>query len=813
MVSKLLAYFCLTISLFVASFSYLFFEYETTYDNFRTDYSQIYRVELDQNFANNFDESNSDIAIQRSAAPITDPRLADIIKDKYTDDQVTVVRVADQETITIQNNSAKNIVGFSFKAFHVDENIFDFLDIKIIDGDKRAPLTTPSSIALSQSSYETITEIIPLKIGSYIEVGGGRKLKLTAIFEDIPRNSNFGFEALMKFDGRNRQKTFILNNKNSITRNSKRTETTITTNTFVKLKTTSQTDMEAFLEVLPDRYAYLSGESFVLTPLRKLHTHAVSVMNRPNGNITIINALAILSLSIFIISIFNHKLYLIVKMEWELKKISLIKIFGISSSQLMLKILKSISAKTLILLPICIACIVFTLEIIRSKTGNPPFEIHNYTALAITLLIVIFFVQFLSTPLRLYRVYIALPKLILSASQKGMHVGRITIQSVLSLQFFASVFLTCILTLSLIQINQVLKIDRNFNQQDLQTIFVSTSSLEDDSDWVSLMEINEYLDDFEEFKNSAMSDISIPGFLPSPTKISTLTAQKDSIDLYIPMVSVSLNFFDFLEIGTVTGQTFSVKRMSDNFNSDIEDLPIINIVVTKRFVELLGFRNIEDVVNSRITLQNGQVGIIIGVVEDTVFGTYTKKPKPIIYYSDVAVYKTLTLRSTNQSDIITTLQNYKNISDSKNYFTVIAYETLLETLMKPLKERVLIFLFLALAALLVSYFAAYSMFSTLISAQKKNLAIRKVFGHGLHNLFVHIFPGLILPIVIGMALAFSLVGYFVIPSLFYNLHISTGVYIMSIYAPALLLLVTLSAVVFIILWRLISRSSHEYLYD
>lgn len=165
---------CITISLFVS--------YELSYDRQWNNADRIHRVTRDF-FGNN-------LRLAAVAPPVAPLLLEDFeeIEDatRLLNAGGIALRVDDEQYLE--------------DAFVIaDPNVFDFFDLKFIDGDPETALSGPDNLVLTRRAAERYFGN-ENPIGKTVNLMGQADLRITALIEDIPGNSHMRFELLSSIE-------------------------------------------------------------------------------------------------------------------------------------------------------------------------------------------------------------------------------------------------------------------------------------------------------------------------------------------------------------------------------------------------------------------------------------------------------------------------------------------------------------------------------------------------------------------------------------------------------------------------------------
>lgn len=160
---------------------------ELSYDRFQDKADRIYRINSDLNFG------GSDMKL----AVTSDPLGATLKKDYPEVEQFTRIYNSSGAKQVKKGNDFIN----ETKVAHVDSTFFEIFTFPVIEGNIASALNEPNTVVLTELSavkYFGRTNIV----GETIEVDDGTNnlYKVTAVIENMPKNSHFHFDFLFSMD-------------------------------------------------------------------------------------------------------------------------------------------------------------------------------------------------------------------------------------------------------------------------------------------------------------------------------------------------------------------------------------------------------------------------------------------------------------------------------------------------------------------------------------------------------------------------------------------------------------------------------------
>lgn len=162
----------------------LFVKYESSYDTFNKDYERIFRVEQKVRTANEISTWS-----QMPAATST------VLEEKYPEVEEAI---SFQETWGEYLSSTKERTFYEENGYYANPDIFDLFNIKFVSGKKKTALDAPMKIALSESlAKKLFPDSDP--VGQDVLADSKRTYIVSAVFKDLPYNSNTRFSYLIPY--------------------------------------------------------------------------------------------------------------------------------------------------------------------------------------------------------------------------------------------------------------------------------------------------------------------------------------------------------------------------------------------------------------------------------------------------------------------------------------------------------------------------------------------------------------------------------------------------------------------------------------
>jgi type III secretory pathway component EscS len=252
-------------------------------------------------------------------------------------------------------------------------------------------------------------------------------------------------------------------------------------------------------------------------------------------------------------------------------------------------------------------------------------------------------------------------------------------------------------------------------------------------------------------------------------------------------------YIDLMEAGPYYLETNKVRLVNGRFwNNESETDMIASALVNKKFLEIA---NITDPLNEKITLPNGHVVNVIGVIEDyKQEGPWEEVQPTVIHYPLERVFKFLAVRGKSMEDL-------KEIDEYCKYHWEslephIPYLSFFESFEIRGAREINIsykktFLLTAIIALLLSVGGMYSLITMLLQKRTKEIAIRKSIGSNIQSLLIMMSkPYMMVAIIAGII--GSVVGIYAVTAILddmYDYHVKVKI-LWYVLAAIIMFLVT-----------------------
>lgn len=173
---------CLTLSLYLWG--------ELTYDRHHVNHERIYRIAANMKFG---DGRSSDVAVTSGA-------LGPMLVAEYPEYFKSYVRFRDKSRPNPVLLRHEDQSAYWDDVYIADDNVFEVFTHEIVYGDPRTALAEPDSMAISRRvAQRYFGNENP--VGRTLTSDGGKPLKVTLVFEELPENSHLRYDILGAYKG------------------------------------------------------------------------------------------------------------------------------------------------------------------------------------------------------------------------------------------------------------------------------------------------------------------------------------------------------------------------------------------------------------------------------------------------------------------------------------------------------------------------------------------------------------------------------------------------------------------------------------
>ncbi len=619
---------------------------------------------------------------------------------------------------------------------YVEPSIFDMFTLPFIQGNAINAFKELHSIVLTEKTAKKFFGNETNIVGQTIKVDNEQDYIITGILKDIPENSSLKFEWLMPFKIYYDQNPWLENWRNN------------GISTYVELK--PETEVTSVDKLLID-FIHLREPTSLARPFLwsmndwRLYNDFENGLPTGGGRIEYVQLFTLIAWIILIIACINFMNLATARSEKRSREVGVRKVLGarkigliaqFTSEALLLSFLASLLAILIIILvlPFFNLLVEKQLGLVDNLSG------HLGTLLLLTLLCGIIAGSYPSLYLSSFKPVTVLKGL--TSKDGGTKLVR---KGLVIVQFSASI----ILIIGTIIIYQQIQHVKNRPLGMDKSNIITTSVVGDIAK--NYASIKNSLFDTGLIEHVALSDYNM---LYGGNNTSSLTWDSKSPDANILVSTrhVSPDFMKTSGIKVLGGRDFQP-------NDTIESLSQ-NIIITRSFEKLMGD---ESAVGKIIRWKNhpeGGSNVVVGVVNDYVYGNMYGKPDPVLFFPVPPTYtRTMYIRTKEQSETKEALAKIGAILKKANPAYPFDYRFVDEQFNQMFRSEMLVSklsrLF-AILAILISCLGLFGLAAHDAEGRTKEIGIRKVLGASVSVITVLMTKEFVRLVILSCVVAFPL---------------------------------------------------------
>lgn len=611
------------------------------------------------------------------------------------------------------------------RILYADPAFFKIFSFKIIEGNAATALNDPDKIVITQSMAKKYfgdgADGYRNALGKTL-TSGGKDLRVSAVCEDVPQNSQIKFDFATQFSNlgyevKNEQwwtanwiTYFLLHDQKDIAPLQKQ---------ISNYMQTPEVRKEAGLE----------GKDYLtyhLEPLKKVHLYSSLPGFEPNGSITKIYMLALIALLILIIACANYTNLATAQSAGRTGEIGMRKVMGASKKQIFIQFISESLVISSIAAILAFILSIFLVPYFNVITGKQFSTSVLLKPLPILSLVV--FTLLVSSFAGLY------PALVLSGTQvmgvlkKGFTFtggNNILRKALIVAQFGISVFLI-IYTIIILQ----------------QMHFMQNKDLGYDKEHIVVLPIGgNMLNNFQNLK-SAFEQVpgvqAVTASYDTPENVGwgdgiTTTDEKGKHDISLNAMPVDLDFTKTLKMQMVAGRDFlpSDFGMMDTSNNsaNFHQPYIINETLAKK----IGWTPEQSIGK---TITKGYPGPVVGVVKDFNFQSLHEPIGPMLIFLGRNYSRNYLLRI-NGNNVKSTLAKIGSVWNDRIPDRPYTYHFLDDAYNKLYlsdKRTSLLFSIAAVLAIILACLGLFGLAAFTTTQRTKEIGIRRVLGANLSSI-------------------------------------------------------------------------------
>ncbi len=716
---------CLIITLFVVD--------EVSYDKFNEKADEIVRV----GFRVQMNNEDSKEAVVMAPAART-------LKQDYPEvlDATRIARIGTPK-VTYENTAFRD-----GKSAYVDPNFFDVFTLPIIKGNAVSPLQEPNTVVITEKeSKKYFGNADPIGKILYLE-GQERPFKITAVIEEVPRNSHFHFDLFASMEGYKLAEstswvnsdfhTYLVLKKGYDYKNleAKLPQT---------LKKYMGPQMQEALGVTFSEFTKENELGFILQPLTDIHLNSdfspASTLEQ-GGDIKYVYIFSAIALFMLLIACINFMNLSTAAASKRAKEVGIRKVLGSDKKQLVKQFLIESVIATTVAIVLATILLLVSLPFFNTLSGKDlqvDYLLQPYllvSLLGLTLLISLLAGGYPAFFLSSFKPIRALKnKFSVSGKTKGIRSGLVVFQFVISAG----------LILATLIVNQ-------------QMSYIQSKDLGYDKDQMLVLRESYLLgNDENAFKDQILNDsrvanVTHSAFVPagnSDTNMSGIFMGKNFLrrmfvynidEQYIPTMGMEL----------VKGRNFSKEFGTDSTNA----------IINESAAQVLGFGN-EPLGKTftRDTNDGGKKLTVIGVIEDFHFKSLHQAIEPLIMLNQPYGGLIVRAKVSEMSGLIADINSlWNNFNTKETFGYTLLDDAYNQTYVTEQKMGTVLNIF-ALLTILVACLGLFGLVTFTAEQRFKEIGIRKVLGSSVPQIMAMLSKDFLKLVCFAFFIAFPL-GYY-----------------------------------------------------
>lgn len=680
---------------------FLYVGFELSYDRYHRDAERVYRVAMD--IKNESTESGS--------ARISTPVVPAIKKDFPEVEYASRFQTQEWRRNLVERENNKF---YESQVMVADNEIFSVLTIPFLNGRQETALVRPNTVVITQSmAIKYFGQTDP--IGQLIQIWE-RPFEVSGVVSDAPDNTHIKYGiiiSLASFETEWNMDNWGWTGFYS----------------YLKLKPGIDPDVfegkirQLAHQYIPEKLAEWGEDyTFYLQPISKihLHSHLYGEIDAP-GNRTYLLVLSLVGFFILLLSIVNFTNLSTAKSALRSKEVGIRKVVGAQRRQLVQQFLTDSLLTAFISTCGAVVICILALPFFNSLTGRQfKVESLNQPVLIFLLLGLTFFVGISGGSYPSFLLSFLRPSQALKGAQFSQAKGQF-LRKILVLGQFSVTIILMIGTFVVVQQLKYMK-NRPLGFEKEQKLIIPAQ-----------FGRNYELVKAEFLKNPSITGAAACWSVPGRTTnriTAKLVGQPDDMAQSMDFLYIDTDFIPDYKIEIAAGRSFD-----RDMTTDIRDAFIINETASFAF----GFVSPEEAVGQRMYEGgSGNVGTIIGVIEDFHFKGLQSVVEPLIFQfnPDYFVQLSLTLETGNIPNTLSFIEekwNELRLGKVFSYFFLDEDFNRQYAAEELISRVVTVFTFIAI---FISCLGLVGLSSFTAEQKTKEIGIRKILGATVPGIFV-----------------------------------------------------------------------------
>ncbi len=677
--------------------------------------------------------------------------------------------------------------------FSVDTTFFRVFDFPFLEGNPETALNEPMCLILTRETALKYFGTVGNAMGKTLRINNEAEFTVNGVIENVPNNSHFTFDFLISYvsmkqidrqmhngqlgpyytwEDFGHYNYLVIHEGADPQLLEKKLNDWILVQNFIPLN-------EKDIQRIKD-----GSFRFVLQPMKDIHLRSNIIWELgTNGNILYVYIFFTVALLILIIACVNFMNLSTARSLKRAKEVGVRKTLGVQRRQLVIQFLSESVLLTAIATLLAILLVELLLPVFNNLIGKDLSlqTLLNFRSIWIlvvgTLLVSLFAGSYPAFYLSSFIPYEVLKGRINTGSVQ-LNIRK----ALVIFQFTISIFLIICTFIIYRQISFLRNRDLGFNQDQVVVIPMKDDAVRLQYDVIrSAMLANPGI-----LQVAAAS--SIPGgqFNQNPVRADGNNEDKPVMETF-----VSPEYFDLLELKTISGRSFS-----NDFKGDTTSSFVINETAAR----LLDLENpVDRSISYFGDIYTNARGKIIGVVKDFNIHSLQQPVEPLIILLGRKSYFTYMLLKINTENIPGTMayigETWRKF-DNNHTFTCSFLDEVFESQYQGEKRMGTIFWIFALLAIFVASLGLFGLSNFMIEQRTKEIGIRKVYGANVPDIMLIFSRQFSSWVLIASFIAVPL-GYFIagkwLENFAYRTPMGIFVFVMAILIALVITLLTISS--------------------
>jgi putative ABC transport system permease protein len=710
----------LTIGITFSLFLIFYIKDELSYDKYNKKADRIYRI-------NSYAKEPDKDVMKWAISPFP---LGPAVKKDYPEVE-EAVRFTRGDKTMYKNGDLRF---YEDKIFNCDSNVFKVFTYDFIEGDPLTALVEPNSMVLTRSIAEKYFGKDKSVIGKALQNDKGDIYKITAVIEDVPKNSHLIFNALISIS--------------SLPKNFASSWGQFGFYNYVLLR--PNVDAAAFekkLLALYDKYLapifapFNIKITFGVQPITAIHLHS-NLTSEPEevGSFSYIYIFSAVALFMLVIACINYMNLTTARSARRAKEIGIRKVTGSSKFQLVAQFLVESTLTAFIALLLSIGFVALLLPTFNSLSGKfISFNTLLEPGTFLLLLAMILFVGLMGGSYPAFYLSKFNPVNILKGSLSKSSSNVTLRRALVVVQFTISMVMLICTWIVYAQLKYLRSKDLGFNKEQVLSLTANAKS--------------DIRSKVLAFKNDIQNN---PGILSVSTAQSTPGGQGVNFNLFsietengfkdqgVDCYGIDEDYFKTLGMQIKQGRNFS--GAPDTVRS---------IIVNENMVKYFGWH---DPIGKKVKYPGDTTGFyleVVGVVKDfNQKSLYNPIAPLLLFYQPSSNVIQLKLSSNNIPSTIATIEKSWKAAFPDLPFSYTFLEQDFDSQYAADQKRGKIFTAFSVLTILITCLGLLGLIAFTTEQRQKEISIRKIMGAGLRQIVPLITTNFILLVGISCLIAF-----------------------------------------------------------